>query len=148
MARQKNALRKHFVAAYDGSTTEPTTWLRLAKWIPTITDDTEEETESQAYYDGDGTPTTDVLSIAETWTFEGTYDSEDAAQALIAGMKRKTGEDRKIWHKIEQTDGKTFTGIGTVSAIKAGSGDASAYEEFGCTITFDTAPAEQNGTTP
>ncbi len=146
MARSKNALRGHFVQAYTSGAEEPgTEWLELAKWISTIGDDTQEETEDAAYYDGDGTPETEIISVAGAYTPEGTYDPEDAAQALIAGLKYKTGDGRKIWHKVVSADGaKEWVGRATVSAIVAGAGDASAYETFSCNIRFDQLPEEKD----
>ena len=144
MARKKNALRGHFIGALDETdkTKVPTVWLELAKWITEITDDTDEGTEEVGYYSGDGTPTTEIITIAEKWTVTGTYDSTDAAQALVASKKRLTGEDRKVWHKIVQTDGKTFSGIATLSEIKAGTGEATTYEEFSCVLNYDQIPTE------
>ena len=50
MARLKNALRGHFIQEFTGD--EPgTEWLELAKYISTIDDDTQEETEDTAFYD-------------------------------------------------------------------------------------------------
>ena len=144
MARYKNALRGHFVQAYTAGQDEPgTEWLELAKWITTIGDDTQEETEEFADYAGDGTPTNDVVSVAGAYTPEGTFDPEDPAQALIAGLKYKTGEGRKIWHRVVSSDGnKEYVGKATVTAIVAGAGDASAYETFSCNIRFDQTPEE------
>ena len=144
MARLKNALRGHFVQEYTPGQEEPgTEWLELAKYISTIGDDTQEETEDTAFYDGDGTPETDVVSVAGAYTPEGSFDPEDPAQALIANMKYKTGDGRKIWHKVVSADGKKeWVGRATVSAIVAGAGDASAYEDFSCNIRFDSLPKE------
>lgn len=144
MARKKNALRGHFIAALDESdkTKVPTVWLELAKWITEITDDTDEGTEETGYYDGDGTPTTEIVTIAEKWTVTGTYDSTDAAQALVASKKRVLGDERKVWHKIVQTDGKVYAGIATLSEIKAGTGEATTYEEFSCVLNYDQIPTE------
>lgn len=149
MARNKNALRGHFVQAYTPGQEEPgDEWLELAKWITTIGDDTQEESEDMAYYDGDGTPETEITSVAGAYTPEGTYDPEDEAQALIAELKYKTGAGRKIWHRVVSADGKKeWVGRATVSAIVAGAGDASAYEEFSCNIRFDQIP-EENDITP
>ena len=91
---------------------------------------------------GDGTPTTEIITIAEKWTVTGTYDATDPAQALVASKKRLTGEDRKVWHKIVQTDEKTFAGIATLSEIKAGTGEATTYEEFSCVLNYDQLPKE------
>lgn len=144
MGRMKNALRGHFIQAYTpGQETPGEIWLELAKWISTIGDDTQEETEDTAYYDGDGTPETDVISVAGAYSVEGFYDPEDPAQALIAGMKYKTGDGRKLWHKVVAADGKKeWVGRATVSSIVAGAGDAQAYETFSCNIKYDSIPSE------
>lgn len=146
MARNKNALRGHFIQAYTPGEEEPgTEWLELAKYISTIGDDTQEETEDTAFYDGDGTPESDVISVAGAYTPEGQFDSEDPAQALIASMKYKTGDGRKIWHRVVSADEKKeWVGRATVSAIVAGAGDASAYETFSCNIRFDRLPTEND----
>ncbi|MGG5331618.1 phage tail tube protein [Enterococcus sp. AZ163] len=147
MARQKNAKREHWLAPYvDGQETAPAVaaedWVRLAKWINTIGDDSNEETEEEGFYDGDGTPETTVMSVAGAYTPEGYYDAEDKAQKMIADMKYLTGTGRKVWHKVVQTNGDTFVGKATVTDIIAGAGDAVTYEEFSCTITFDQAPTK------
>ena len=146
MARSKNALRGHFVQAYEPGQEEPgEEWLELAKWISNIPDATEEETEDNAYYDGDGTPETDVTSVAGGYSPEGTYDPEDPAQALIASLKYKTGEGRKIWHRVVSADGKKeWVGKATVTDFIAGAGEAGSFEEFSCTIRFDRIPEEND----
>lgn len=146
MARLKNAARQHFVAPYvSGTETAPTTegWLELGKYISAIGDDTQEGTEEEGFYDGDGSAEIEVTSVAQAYTPEGYFDPEDPAQALIAGLKFKTGSGRKIWHKVIRSDGKKqWVGRATVSAIVAGAGDAVAYEAFSCNIRFDTIPEE------
>ena len=144
MARKKNALRLHEIAELDTTDPKkvPTTWSPLAKWINEITDDTDETTEESGDYAGDGTPTTDVVSIPEKWSVTGMYDSEDAAQKIIASKKRLIGEERKVWHRITQTDKKVYQGVATVTEIKAGTGEATSYEEFGCVLNFDQIPQE------
>ena len=112
MARIKNALRGHFIAPIDKK--EPgalpsssSDWLELAHYIASVTDDTSEATEDEAFYDGDGTPETSVISVAGSYSFEGHYDSLDPAQKMIADMKYKVGEGRKLWHKVVSADGTT-----------------------------------------
>lgn len=138
--RKKNALRQHYVAKPVEEDKEPE-YVRLAKWITTITDDSDENTDDQGFYDGDGSPETTVISIAEKWNFEGTFDNEDPAQSLIASLKRKTGNDRKLMHRIVETNGDTVEGIATASGIKAGSGEAVEFEEFACVLNYDKTPA-------
>lgn len=143
MARYKNALREHFIAPVTDPKVEPekSTYLELAKWIEDIADDTDEATTSVAYYDGDGTEETTVTSVKGSYTFKGTYDKEDPAMKHIAGLKYKLGNERLVWHKIVDADGKNqAVGIATVSDIKAGSGAAAEYEEFSCKISYNSLP--------
>nr|DAR23230.1 MAG TPA: tail tube protein [Caudoviricetes sp.] len=143
MARQKNALRGHFIAPVTDPKTEPAkeAYKELAKWIEDVEDDTDEATTSVAYYDGDGTEETTVTSVKGSYTFKGTYDNEDEAMALVAGLKYKLGNDRLVWHKVVDSDGKNqHVGIATVSGIKAGSGSAANYEEFSCKISYNSLP--------
>jgi hypothetical protein len=145
MSRLKNALRGHFIGAFDSMTptAPPTEWLEVAKWISTVGDETEEQTDDTGFYDGDGTPETSVTGVAGAYSFEGFYDAEDPAQAMIAGMKYKIGDDRKVWHKIVSADGKKqWVGPATVSDIIAGAGDATEFEDFSCTITYNQLPKE------
>lgn len=143
MARYKNALRGHFIAPVTDPKVEPekSTYLELAKWIEDIADDTDEQTTSTAYYDGDGTEETTVTSVKGTYTFKGTYDKEDPAMKYVAGLKYKLGNERLVWHKVVDPDSKNqAVGIATVSDIKAGSGAAAEYEEFSCKISYNSLP--------
>ena len=143
MARYKNALRGHYIAPVTDPKVEPekSAYLELAKWIEDISDDTDETTSSTAYYDGDGTEETTVTAVKGTYTVKGTYDKEDPAMKYIAGLKYKLGNDRLVWHKVVDSDNKNQTvGIATVSDIKAGSGAAAEYEEFGCKISYNSLP--------
>lgn len=142
----KNALRKHYIADWKKEHTqapEKTDFLRLAKNISSITDDTDEETDDKAFYDGDGTKEKKVVGILEAWKAEGLRDYDDPAQNLIASKKRKTGDDRKVWHKIVDSVEKTeVCEVATLSDIKSGGGDAGDDEEFGCTITYNKIAKE------
>lgn len=141
MARLKNAERKHFIQAYVAGEEVGEEWLELAKFISTIGDDTQEATEEEGFYDGDGTPETTVTSVAQAYTPEGYFDPEDPAQALIESLKFEVGDGRKIWHRVVRSDGqKEWVGRATVSAIVAGAGDATAFETFSCNIRFDSIP--------
>jgi len=141
MARNKNAKREHFVAAYVDGGAEPAAFLPLAKFITEITDGTEDTIDEFADYAGDGTVQTDVVGIVESWDVSGTYDATDEAQALIAGMKRATGAGRKVWHKIVNSNGtEEVVGIATALDIVAGSGAAEEMEEFSVTLQFNQMP--------
>lgn len=139
MARKKNALTEYYVAPIPSDGSEPE-YKRLAKWISTVNDDTDEETETTGYYDGDGTPSTDVVSVAKSYSFEGFYDEEDPAQQFIASLEFETGDARKIMFKQVRTNGDTYEGPATVSAIVVTGGEATEYATFGCTISWDKKP--------
>lgn len=145
MARLKNALRVHEIGVFNHAspTTEPAEWLKLAKYIETVNDESDEDTDDTGYYDGDGTPEETVLSVVGGFSFEGLYDAEDKAQALIASMKYKTGDGRRIWFRVTSADKKkSWTEVANVSEIKAGDGDATEYEAFECTIKWIRQPKE------
>ena len=141
VGRQKNALTEYHVAD-PAEDVETAVWLELAKYISAVTDDTDEEAEDTGYYDGDGTPETDVISVKKKYTFEGLHDSSDPAQALIAELELKTGEGRKVLFKTVRTNGKTFVGPATVTDIVVSGGEATEYAPFGCAIGFDKIPTE------
>lgn len=140
MARTKNALRKHEIAPRLDDVIPTEGYLELAKYISSITDDTDEEVDDSVYYDSDGTPSNEVISLSEVWTVEGTYDPEDPAQKMVADMKRKLGSSRNIWHRITYVDGTIVEGPATVNGIVAGGGDAADYEAFNCVLNFTRIP--------
>lgn len=146
MGRQKNADRQHLIADYNGGEVpEDSEFHALAQWITEITDASEEGTEEFGYYDGDGTPQIEVLTYREGYEVTGTYDPTNEAQSLVASKKRTLGTDRYVWHKIISADGNSeVIGVATLSGIVAGAGEATAYEEFKCTITFNEIAREVN----
>lgn len=138
MARKKNALTEYYVGEQTTPASEAA--LRLAKWISSVTDDSDETTEETAFYDGDGTPESDVVSVKKSYSFEGMYDEDDPAMKFIAGLELETGEARKIAFKQVRTDGTVLTGRATVTEIKVTGGEASEYATFNCTIGWDSKP--------
>ena len=78
----------------------------MAKYIETIDDDTDEETDDTGYYDGDGTPEETVTSVSGAYSVSGLYDAEDKAQALIASKRYEIGDGRRVWHRVVESNGK------------------------------------------
>lgn len=147
MPKMKNAKRKHFLAPWlpTAPVTEPgnDAWKWLADGVTTAEAENDEETDDIAYYNGDGTKKTVVTSVKNGYSFEGDYIKEDAAQAIVAAMRFKTGDERNVWFKVVDADGKTqYVGVATVSGIKIGGGEASEYEAFECTISWNAAPKQ------
>lgn len=141
MAANGNFKRKHYLAPVTDEITEPKTWFRLGNRIAKMEDDSKEETDSSVFYDSeDGTAEETLLSRTEVWNFEGQYDSADKAHLMIAKARRSDDEGRKVWHKIEETDGSTVIGIAKIFEPKAGGGDASAKEVISGRIAYVKAP--------
>ena len=140
MAREKNALTKYYVADIPADEITDPDYLRLAKWVSNVTDDSDEESEDQGFYDGDGTPETDVISVKKTYTFEGMYDDADPAMKFIASKEFETGEGRKIMMKQERTNGDVLEGPATITDIKVTGGEATEYATFECAISWDKKP--------
>ena len=83
---------------------------------------------------------------SEKWKFDGTYDPTDPAQKFVADKKRtNTDSERLVWHKIEENDGSTVTGVAKLLEIKAGGGDATEYETFSGVLAFIKTPTVSNG---
>ncbi|HEM5088345.1 TPA: phage tail protein [Streptococcus suis] len=145
MPKMKNALRKHYVAPWTSDKVEPgpDAWKWLADGVTTAEVENDEETDDIAYYNGDGTPETTVTSVKYGYTFEGDYIKEDAAQKIIADMRFATGEQRKVWFKVIDADGKNqYVAPATVSGIKIGGGEAAEYEAFECTVSWNAVPKQ------
>lgn len=145
MVRFKNALTGYFIG--DISTVMPGTTpdyaalatLELAHYISSVTDDSEETVEEQGFYDGDGTPESNVTTVKKVFTFEGFFDQADAAMAFVETLEQKTGEGRKVAFKQVRTDGTVYSGRATVTDIKVTGGDATEFAVFNCTINADMA---------
>lgn len=144
MARYKNALTKYEVGEVPSSSSTTVTYYELAKGIITVSPNDNETTEDQGYYDGDGTPETQVQSIAIGYSFSGHDDPDDDAQAFIRGLKTEVGEGRHIMFRVTEsgTGARTLTGKATVSNIVSGSGggDATNFADFSCDIRFNGTP--------
>lgn len=140
MARKKNALTEYYVADRVTDELGEPDYLRLAKWIATVGDDSDEEVDDTAYYDGDGTPEDDVISVKKTYTFEGTYDDADPAMKFIAAKEFETGDDRKIMFRQVRTNGDVLEGPATLKDVKVTGGEASEYPAFECAISWDRKP--------
>ncbi len=143
--RTKNAITEHWIAPMPTGETEPE-WLRLSKWISSVGDDPEEETEDQAFYDGDGTPETDVVSVKKSHPVEGMYSDSDPAHKLIRSLEFETGVGRKIMYKQVRANGDELIGPATITDIVTTGGEASEYAPLTCTITWNRKPEITTGT--
>lgn len=146
MGKVKNVKTKHFI----GKTPEgegEVTYLPLARGILDVGSDNDETTEEYAYYDGDGTPETDVISVKKNHPFEGHFYSDEPSHKLIADKEFATGSDRHIMYKQERSDGKTYEAPATLLDVNVTGGPAEEYRPISGTISWNRKPTEKE-TTP
>ena len=77
--RRKNALQSYFIqliTTTNADTPSEDGWLELAKWISNVDDNSNEESETTGYYDGNGEGETDVTSHQLGYSFTGLYDED------------------------------------------------------------------------
>lgn len=139
MSKVKNVTTEHYIAELPENGSEPN-YLRLAKGILEVGSENDEETEEFAYYDGDGTPETEVLSIKKNMPFEGHFVASDPAQQLIEEKEFATGDDRKIMYKQVRSDGKTLEGEATLQDVNVTGGPAEEYRPINGTISWNRVP--------
>lgn len=118
-------------------------WLQLGKHINAAEPANNEESETEGFLDGDGTPETDVTSIAVGYNFTGYRNYDDPAQNLIGDMEFTDGDGRKVWFKRTLPNGTVHIGKATVTEPSLGGGEAVAYDQFDVTITWDQKPEEE-----
>lgn len=150
MSTKGNYVRKHYLAEYkQDADMETAEFHRLGNRVSSIVDDSSEETDATVFYDSeDGTAEETLLGRTEIWTFEGQYDPNDPAHTIVANARRSDDDGRKVWHKIEETDGSTVVGIAKIFEPKAGGGDASAKETLSGRIAYVKKPTVTPEKTP
>lgn len=150
MSTKGNYVRKHYLASYvQGADEKDAKFFRLGNRVSSIVDDSSEETDATVFYDSeDGTAEETLLGRTEIWTFEGQYDPTDEAHKIVADARRSDDDGRKVWHKIEETDGSTVVGVAKIFEPKAGGGDASAKETLSGRIAYVKKPTVTPVTPP
>ena len=115
-------------------------FLVIGKHINAAEPSNNEESEEEGFLDGDGTPETDVTSIAIGYNFSGYRNYGDPAQNLIADMEFGVGDDRKVWFRRTLPNGTVHVGRATVTEPNVSGGEATAYDQFDVTVTWDKKP--------
>lgn len=118
------------------------TWAILSRGITEISPSPNESTEDKDYYDGYGTPTTDVTSTQIQYEVTGDRCYGDPAQDFIASRALETGDGRKTQFRHTSPNGDTIEGDCTLLNLtpNSGQGEASALGAFTCTIATAGSP--------
>ena len=121
MAKFKNAIRKHYIAAYDP------------------------EDDDVAYFDGDGTKEKVITSKSRGRSFEGHRDYADKAQNFVVDKEDAVADDLIVWYKEVTPDGKSYKeGLARLSEIEVGDGEASELETIKFQVNWSRTPEKHD----
>lgn len=145
MAKSDLGFARNYANALEINITpeEPTpTWAILSRGITEIAPSPNESTEDKDYYDGYGTPTTDVTSTQIQYEVTGDRCYGDPAQDFIASRALETGDGRKTQFRHTSPNGDVIEGDCTLLNLtpNSGQGEASALGAFTCTIATAGSP--------
>lgn len=149
MAKFKNAIRKHYIAAYDPENpdTVPTEdkYMWIAKGIKESAPENDAEDDDIAYFDGDGTKEKIISSISRGRSFEGHRDYSDKAQNFVADKEDAVADDLIVWYKEVVPTGKYYKeGLGRLSEIEIGDGEASELESIKFQVNWSRTPEKHD----
>lgn len=145
MAKFKNAIRKHYIAPYDPEhpDTPPTDdkYMWIAKGVKETTPENDEEDDDVAYFDGDGTKEKVITSKSRGRSFEGHREYGDKAQDFVADKEDALADDLVVWYKELVPTGKYYKeGLGRLSGIEIGEGEASDLETIKFQVNWSRTP--------
>ena len=151
MAKFKNAIRKHYIAAYDPENpdTVPTEdkYMWIAKGIKESAPENDAEDDDVAYFDGDGTKEKVITSKSRGRSFEGHRDYADKAQNFVVDKEDAVADDLIVWYKEVTADGKTYKeGLARLSEIEVGDGEASELETIKFQVNWSRTPEKHKVT--
>ncbi|WP_418614532.1 phage tail tube protein [Streptococcus vestibularis] len=149
MAKFKNAIRKHYIAAYDpehpdtASTEDKYMW--IAKGIKESAPENDAEDDDVAYFDGDGTKEKVITSKSRGRSFEGHRDYADKAQNFVVDKEDAVADDLIVWYKEVTPDGKYYKeGLARLSEIEVGDGEASELETIKFQVNWSRTPEKHD----
>lgn len=149
MAKFKNAIRKHYIAAYDPEhpDTAPTEdkYMWIAKGIKESAPENDAEDDDVAYFDGDGTKEKVITSKSRGRSFEGHRDYADKAQNFVVDKEDAVADDLIVWYKEVTPDGKYYKeGLARLSEIEVGDGEASELETIKFQVNWSRTPEKHD----
>ena len=149
MAKFKNAIRKHYIAAYDPEhpDTPPTDdkYMWIAKGIKKSAPENDAEDDDVAYFDGDGTKEKVITSKSRGRSFEGHREYADKAQNFVVDKEDAVADDLIVWYKEVTPDGKSYKeGLARLSEIEVGDGEASELETIKFQVNWSRTPEKHD----
>ncbi|MDG4958551.1 phage tail tube protein [Lactococcus lactis] len=131
-----------------GKITPPDKLYELAEGIQSVDLKNDEDSSDYSYYADRGGKETNISTVSTSYAFKGHRRyAEDDAQAFIRERLAKTGQDRVVYFKHTEPDGRILSGNATLSGIVHGGGDAGERGNFESTITFNGLPDDSKSNT-
>lgn len=106
------------------------TWARLGCGITGVEADDSDNTSDSSYYDSEGVTATDVTGTTIGYKFSGEREYNDPAQNYVASLRTVSGAKRKTYLRHINPKGEVLTGLGTITDIVDGGGDANSKGSF------------------
>lgn len=130
-----------------GKVTAPTQLFELAEGIQSVDLKNDEDSSDYSYYADKGGKQTNISSVSTSYAFKGHRRYADSdAQSFIRERLAKTGQDRVVYFKHTEPDGRILSGNATLSGIVHGGGDAGERGNFEATVTFNGLPDDSKAT--
>jgi len=117
------------------------TWARIGAGISKVKPDGNEETSSDAWFDGDGYKSTEVTGAQTSYDFSGSRKYGDPAQDYVASIRGTLGTGRKTSLRVIAPNGDIEQAAVTITDITpGGSGKANDKADFEFKANYDGAP--------
>jgi hypothetical protein len=112
----------------------------IAVGIKNVAPANNESLAQDAYLDGNGFGSTDVIGAQLILAFTGDRDYADPAQNYVVGLLLNLGASRKTDFRWTEPNGGKFTGSCTIANISGPTGDAGSKGEISFEVHFNGRP--------
>lgn len=144
-----NWMNKYEIGEATADGAEPTELFELADGIQEVSPSQDEQSETYEYYGDRGGSNTDITRVTGVYAFTGHRKyATDPAQEFVRDRLGKSGQDRIVFFKHTEPDGRVMSGNATLSGIVHTGGSANSRGNFECQITFNGVPNDTKATTP
>ena len=128
----------------------PTTVHELADGIQEATPSQDESSETYEYYGDKGGSNTDITRVTGVYAFTGHRKyATDAAQEFVRDRLNKAGQDRIVFFRHTEPDGRVIQGNATLSGIVHTGGGPNNRGNFEMQVSFNGVPEDTKpDTTP
>lgn len=134
----------------NGKLVPPTTVHELADGIQEATPSQDESSETYEYYGDKGGSNTDITRVTGVYAFTGHRKyATDAAQEFVRDRLNKAGQDRIVFFRHTEPDGRVIQGNATLSGIVHTGGEPNNRGNFEMQVSFNGVPEDTKpDTTP